>query len=77
MDALRLLDWTSYEYAYQYVFCQRTPTFVEVLGVSGVVGIVEQLPGHLNSYLQSSSMPLLLNQDINPLDHAVSPSYCQ
>ena len=39
MDTLRLLDWTSYGYAYQYLFCLHTPTFVEVLGVSGVAAL--------------------------------------
>ena len=34
------------------------------LGVSGVAGVVQQLPRHLNPYLQPSSTPLLLNQGI-------------
>ena len=32
----------SYGSAYQFIFCMRTPTFVEVLGVAGAV---PQLPG--------------------------------
>ena len=42
------------------------PTYIGLrcLGVSGAADVVWQLPRHLNPYLQPSSTPLLLNQDI-------------
>ena len=46
MDALRLLDWKSYGYACQCVFCVRTPIFVDAVSVADVV---QQQRGRLNS----------------------------
>ena len=55
----------SYGCAYQFIFCLLTLTFFEVLGVSGVAVVVQQPSGHLNPILRPSSMPLLLNRNMD------------
>ena len=62
----RLLDWTSYRYAYQFIFCLRTPTFVE-----GNVRCRECC----ESFVQQLRHSIKSGRDL--WDHTASLSYCQ
>ena len=73
-DILRLMDWTSYGYAYQYIM----PAHTDLRWSFPCCRCCTAISGHISSYLLPSiSVPLQLNQSISLLDHAVSPLYCQ